>query len=305
MTVRGPVDPSELGFTLPHEHTQIHLWQIEGRWDYWELTRDEPLILEELGAYRAAGGTALVDLTGARRRTRSTLARRAGGAERAPPRDRRGLVSRCLLPAGAAGRSAVGRFAGRGARRRGDQRDRGHGRPAGDPGRDRHGQAVGDAGRGAGPPRRRPREPPDGPRDHDARRPVRRGGRAADDLRGGGGRSGPRRDRARGQLPAPRSLPVADQPGRLDRVRLPGHVVHAHRGPRRGPDHRPPARAAPSRPRATGSCSARTCATTASSGATAATATRTSRRRSCPASASAACPTPRSTSSRSRTRAAS
>ena len=63
MTVRGPVDPSELGFTLPHEHTQIHLWQIEGRWDYWELTRDEPLILEELGAYRAAGGTALVDLT--------------------------------------------------------------------------------------------------------------------------------------------------------------------------------------------------------------------------------------------------
>jgi predicted metal-dependent phosphotriesterase family hydrolase len=42
MTVRGPIDPSELGYTLPHEHTQIHLWQIEGRWDYWELTRDEP-----------------------------------------------------------------------------------------------------------------------------------------------------------------------------------------------------------------------------------------------------------------------
>jgi predicted metal-dependent phosphotriesterase family hydrolase len=63
MTVRGAIDPSQLGFTLPHEHTQIHLWQIEGRWDYWELTRDEPLILEELAAYRAAGGTALVDLT--------------------------------------------------------------------------------------------------------------------------------------------------------------------------------------------------------------------------------------------------
>ena len=92
------------------------------------------------------------------RRTGSTLARRAGGAERAPPRDRRGLVSRCLLPARAAGRSPVGRFTGRGARRRGHQRDRGHGRPAGDPGRDRHGQAVGDAGRGARPPGRRPRE---------------------------------------------------------------------------------------------------------------------------------------------------
>ena len=55
MTVRGPVDPSDLGFTLPHEHTQIHLWQIEGRWDYWELTRDEPVILEELGALPGGG----------------------------------------------------------------------------------------------------------------------------------------------------------------------------------------------------------------------------------------------------------
>ena len=53
----------------------------------------------------------------ARRRTRPALARRAGGAERAPPRDRRGLVSPRLLPAGAAGRSPVGRLAGRGARR--------------------------------------------------------------------------------------------------------------------------------------------------------------------------------------------
>ena len=26
-TVLGPIDPAELGFTLPHEHTQIALWQ--------------------------------------------------------------------------------------------------------------------------------------------------------------------------------------------------------------------------------------------------------------------------------------
>jgi predicted metal-dependent phosphotriesterase family hydrolase len=62
-TVLGPIDPAELGFTLPHEHTQIALWQIPDRWDYWQLTRDEPLILEELAAYRAAGGSGLVDLT--------------------------------------------------------------------------------------------------------------------------------------------------------------------------------------------------------------------------------------------------
>ena len=62
-TVLGPIDPAELGFTLPHEHTQIALWQIPDRWDYWQLTRDEPLILEELEAYRAAGGSGLVDLT--------------------------------------------------------------------------------------------------------------------------------------------------------------------------------------------------------------------------------------------------
>jgi phosphotriesterase-related protein len=63
MTVRGPVDPSELGFTLPHEHTQISLWHIQNRWDYWELTRDEPVILDELRSFREAGGTALADLT--------------------------------------------------------------------------------------------------------------------------------------------------------------------------------------------------------------------------------------------------
>jgi predicted metal-dependent phosphotriesterase family hydrolase len=63
MTVLGPVDPSALGFTLPHEHTQIALWQIPGRYDYWELTRDEPVILDELRLFREAGGGTLCDLT--------------------------------------------------------------------------------------------------------------------------------------------------------------------------------------------------------------------------------------------------
>ena len=61
--VLGPIEPDALGFTLPHEHTQIALWHIEGRWDYWQLTRDEPVILAELTRFRAAGGSGLVDLT--------------------------------------------------------------------------------------------------------------------------------------------------------------------------------------------------------------------------------------------------
>ena len=62
-TVLGPIDPASLGFTLPHEHTQIALWHVEGRWDYWQLTRDAPVILDELARFRAAGGSGLVDLT--------------------------------------------------------------------------------------------------------------------------------------------------------------------------------------------------------------------------------------------------
>ena len=62
-TVLGPVDPAELGWVLPHEHTAISLWHIPNRWDYWELRRDEAVIREELAAFRAAGGAALVDLT--------------------------------------------------------------------------------------------------------------------------------------------------------------------------------------------------------------------------------------------------
>ena len=62
-TVLGPVDPATLGFTLPHEHTAIALWQIPNRWDYWELTRDERVIDAELTRFRDAGGSTLVDLT--------------------------------------------------------------------------------------------------------------------------------------------------------------------------------------------------------------------------------------------------
>ena len=62
-TVLGRIPAADLGFVLPHEHTGIHLWQVPDRWDYWELTPDDSLVLPELAAYRAAGGGTLVDLT--------------------------------------------------------------------------------------------------------------------------------------------------------------------------------------------------------------------------------------------------
>jgi len=63
MTVRGRVPADELGLTLPHEHTRCVLWQIPNRWDYWELTGEDELILPELARFRDAGGTCLVDVT--------------------------------------------------------------------------------------------------------------------------------------------------------------------------------------------------------------------------------------------------
>lgn len=63
MTVSGPIPPDRVGFTLPHEHTGIHLWHVPDRWDYWELTPDEQAIGDELRDFRRRGGSTLVDLT--------------------------------------------------------------------------------------------------------------------------------------------------------------------------------------------------------------------------------------------------
>ena len=62
-TVRGPVAPGEVGFTLPHEHTRCVLWHIPARWDYWQLTGEDEVIVPELARFRDAGGTCLVDVT--------------------------------------------------------------------------------------------------------------------------------------------------------------------------------------------------------------------------------------------------
>jgi phosphotriesterase-related protein len=62
MSVCGPVQPSDVGFTLPHEHTGERLWGVRGREDYFQLSADGS-VLEDLHGYRRSGGSTLVDLT--------------------------------------------------------------------------------------------------------------------------------------------------------------------------------------------------------------------------------------------------
>ena len=63
MTVRGPVPAGSIGVSLPHEHTRCVLWHVPGRWDYWELTGEDELIVPELVRFRDAGGSCVVDVT--------------------------------------------------------------------------------------------------------------------------------------------------------------------------------------------------------------------------------------------------
>jgi phosphotriesterase-related protein len=62
-TVRGPVDPADLGRVLPHEHTKCVLWQIPNRWDYWQLTGEDDVIADELGPLREHGVGTVVDVS--------------------------------------------------------------------------------------------------------------------------------------------------------------------------------------------------------------------------------------------------
>lgn len=60
MTVTGPVAPADLGVTLPHEHLFIDLLrEYRGT----GLLHDEALAIEEVRAFRAAGGRTIVDCT--------------------------------------------------------------------------------------------------------------------------------------------------------------------------------------------------------------------------------------------------
>ena len=247
-TVLGPIEPADLGFTLPHEHTQIALWHIPDRWDYWQLTRDEPVILEELARYRAAGGGALVDLT------LPGVGRDPAWLRRLAEASGLHLVMGCgwyrtayYPPEARIDRRSVDDLADELVREAedgsGGLRD-----PARDHRGDRHGQAVGLASRGARPSGGGPRVAPDRAGHHDPWRPVGRRARPAPDLRGGGRRSRARRHRPRRFVSGPRPPAIDHRAWRQRRVRL--HRDALAQGTRgRDPHGRARLRAAVARPR--------------------------------------------------------
>lgn len=61
MTVRGPVDPAQLGFTLTHEHFLLNTHQVTGNGA--ALLNDRELALQEVDRFKRAGGRTVIDLT--------------------------------------------------------------------------------------------------------------------------------------------------------------------------------------------------------------------------------------------------
>jgi phosphotriesterase-related protein len=62
-TVGGPIQPDQLGVTLPHEHLYIQFWEIPGRNDYAGQLEDEQVLCEEVLAFKKLGGQSIVDCT--------------------------------------------------------------------------------------------------------------------------------------------------------------------------------------------------------------------------------------------------
>ena len=63
LTVQGPIAPEELGICLVHEHLivdQTSMWQVPS---YSLIVDDEELVIDEVAAFRRAGGAAIVDVT--------------------------------------------------------------------------------------------------------------------------------------------------------------------------------------------------------------------------------------------------
>jgi predicted metal-dependent phosphotriesterase family hydrolase len=79
-TVLGPVDPSEVGFTLPAEHFYTQSWEWAGHSSY--MLEDDDVLVEEIGAFQAQGGSCIVDDTpaciGRRPERLAGLSRRTG-----------------------------------------------------------------------------------------------------------------------------------------------------------------------------------------------------------------------------------
>ncbi len=62
MTVLGPIEDDQLGVTQTHEHLLINLHKTVAFWNY-AAFEDEALAADELGAFSAAGGRSIVEVT--------------------------------------------------------------------------------------------------------------------------------------------------------------------------------------------------------------------------------------------------
>lgn len=62
-TVTGDIAPADLGRTLMHEHLLCDFWHWHLELSYDGILDDQELLAEELGLFRDAGGSAIVDAT--------------------------------------------------------------------------------------------------------------------------------------------------------------------------------------------------------------------------------------------------
>ena len=62
-TILGPISPEQLGICMVHEHLIIDDWDMWPVPNYSLIVDDVDLVIEEVHAYRAAGGVTIVDVT--------------------------------------------------------------------------------------------------------------------------------------------------------------------------------------------------------------------------------------------------
>jgi predicted metal-dependent phosphotriesterase family hydrolase len=62
-TILGPISPQQLGICMIHEHLIIDAWDMWPVPNYSLIVDDVDLVIEEVQAYRAAGGATIVDVT--------------------------------------------------------------------------------------------------------------------------------------------------------------------------------------------------------------------------------------------------
>jgi predicted metal-dependent phosphotriesterase family hydrolase len=62
-TVLGPIAPEQLGICMVHEHLIIDAWAMWPVPNYSLIVDDVDLVIDEVQAYRAAGGLSIVDVT--------------------------------------------------------------------------------------------------------------------------------------------------------------------------------------------------------------------------------------------------